>query len=791
MQGRVSRVSGASRFYYVLGVIVGGLLSARAATAAITLTSDPNLLAQAMEHTPGTITGASFVALPPTGTPHGIGNAPLDGFPTDGATFAILTNGDASLADQPNSSGDAGADDNGGNVRGPTNWDVSILKIDLDVPPLANCLSIDFRFLSDEYPEWVGGDFNDAFIAELDNSTWSTSGPTITAPDNFAFDPSNSQISINGAGATSMTVGNAVGTTYDGATPVLTASTPITPGTHSLYLSIFDVSDRGIDAAVFLDRLVLSTTDPMACQPGATVLSTTKSTSTPSVFPGGTVQYTININNASAGAVTLNTITDELPTGFSYVPGSSSGITTTDPGISGQNLTWNGPFIVPATSTVSLTFNALASLVPDDYFNNASATASGSPVTPSGPSAKVTVNPAQVCGNGTLDPGEQCDDGNLNDGDGCDSNCKFTGCGNGVVTGSEVCDDGNLNNGDGCDSNCTPTGCGNGIVTGGEQCDDGNLIDGDGCSYTCQVEHFCGNGIVEPGETCDPPGTVMPPNGNQCRLDCTYCGDGVVNGVPGSESCDDGNTNNSDGCGNFCLSGSSAALDNFECYRTRVVEKQPLIPPRNATPMTLEDQFGTSTRNVYRPVTLCNPADKDGEDPGAPSHADHLVSYQLRAKVQVRDPNYGRNKLPPRSQKVVNEFGTIYVDPLNQNRMLVPSAKMVASQPPPLTPSIDHFTCYRVRRTKGTAPFVQQTVTVDDEFGSATIDVRRPTKLCAPVNVNNADPSASAHAAHLMCYHVTRRFPPIGRVYINNEYGPGQLYPRYRDELCVPSLKNP
>ena len=52
--------------------------------------------------------------------------------------------------------------------------DVSILKIDLEVPAAANCLSIDFRFLSDEYPESSASSFNDAFIAELDNSTWTT-----------------------------------------------------------------------------------------------------------------------------------------------------------------------------------------------------------------------------------------------------------------------------------------------------------------------------------------------------------------------------------------------------------------------------------------------------------------------------------------------------------------------------------------------------------------------------------------------------------------------------------------
>jgi uncharacterized repeat protein (TIGR01451 family) len=556
MKGRASRALLASGVQSILGLSVIGLLSSSPAAAVITLTSNPTTLAQAIEHTAGTITGASFVALPPNGTPHGTATGPLDGFPTDGTTFTILTNGDAALADQPNSAGDSGADDGGGNVRGNSNWDVSILEIDLDVPPLANCLSIDFRFLSDEYPEWVGSEFNDAFIAELDNSTWTTNGPTITAPDNFAFDPSSNVISVNAAGVTSMTAANAAGTTYDGATPLLSASTPITPGAHSLYLSIFDVGDRGIDSAVFLDRLVLSTTDPGACQVGATVLSVTKTVNPSTVYPGATVQYTVNVNNPSAGAVTLNAITDVLPAGFSYVPGSTTGVATADPGISGPNLTWSGPFTLPAASTVSLQFNSTASTTPGNYLNNASATAVGSPVTPSGPTAQVTVNPIPpLCGNGTLDPGEQCDDGNLVDGDGCDSNCTLTACGNGIVTSGEVCDDGNLIDGDGCDSNCTLTGCGNGIVTGGEQCDDGNTIDGDGCSASCQVEVFCGNGIVDAGETCDPPGAPMLPNGNLCRADCTFCGDGIVNGPPGTETCDDANANNTDSCQNTCVGG--------------------------------------------------------------------------------------------------------------------------------------------------------------------------------------------------------------------------------------------
>ncbi|HVP75836.1 MAG TPA: SdrD B-like domain-containing protein, partial [Gaiellaceae bacterium] len=51
----------------------------------------------------------------------------------------------------------------------------------------------------------------------------------------------------------------------------------------------------------------------------------------------------------------------------------------------------------------------------------------------------------------------------------------------------------------------------------------------------------CGNGQLDPGETCDPPGTLMPPNDNPCRQDCTYCGDTVVQPTD-NESCDDGNS---------------------------------------------------------------------------------------------------------------------------------------------------------------------------------------------------------------------------------------------------------
>jgi len=48
------------------------------------------------------------------------------------------------------------------------------------------------------------------------------------------------------------------GTAYNTATRVYTLRTPITPGAHSLYLSIYDAGDWTVDSAVFIDDLGLA-----------------------------------------------------------------------------------------------------------------------------------------------------------------------------------------------------------------------------------------------------------------------------------------------------------------------------------------------------------------------------------------------------------------------------------------------------------------------------------------------------------------------------------------------------
>ena len=201
---------------------------------------------------------AAFAARPPYGRPTAVSTKRLAGFPLSGRSYAILGNGDALFADDLDGSGSTGANAGGPSIRGSR--DVTIWRINLRVPRAANCLSFRFRFLSEEFPEFVGEEFNDAFIAELDETNWDTNtilSPSIDAPRNFATDPTGNEISVNSTDPANVTRENARGTTYDAATRVLRASTPITPGRHRLYLSVFDQGDRQYDSVAFVDRLTV------------------------------------------------------------------------------------------------------------------------------------------------------------------------------------------------------------------------------------------------------------------------------------------------------------------------------------------------------------------------------------------------------------------------------------------------------------------------------------------------------------------------------------------------------
>lgn len=228
-----------------------------------------NLARAIFENPDSKLVRAKFVTIPPGNNPAAVTSRPLAGFPVKNGSFAILSTGCAHFAPWKNFSGRTGCRNGGVKTRGAR--DVIIWRIRIDVPKGANCLSFRFKFLSEEYPEFVGTEFNDAFIAEVGNSpSWKASdfqSPAITAPDNFATTRNGrDHISVNGTGIAKVSRAAAKGTTYDAATGKLRASTRVKPGKQLLYLSLFDQGDRQYDSAVFIDRLLIRDAD--TCKSG-------------------------------------------------------------------------------------------------------------------------------------------------------------------------------------------------------------------------------------------------------------------------------------------------------------------------------------------------------------------------------------------------------------------------------------------------------------------------------------------------------------------------------------------
>jgi hypothetical protein len=199
----------------------------------------------------------------------------LAGFPTSGDSYSILSTGSINTVATQFSAGYQGSTQFPSQaspepaLRGDAR-DWTVLKLDVDVPAGANCLAFDFRFLSEEYPKYVGSTYNDAFVAEVDANDWSVlNGGELVRPNDFAASPLGEPISVNGVGPTEMTAAEAAGTYFNAGTRLLTARTPIAAGAHSVYFSIFDASDKKYDSAVFLDNLRFVKLAPIACRPAA------------------------------------------------------------------------------------------------------------------------------------------------------------------------------------------------------------------------------------------------------------------------------------------------------------------------------------------------------------------------------------------------------------------------------------------------------------------------------------------------------------------------------------------
>ena len=208
-------------------------------------------------------------------------------------------------------------------------------------------------------------------------------------------------------------------------------------------------------------------------------------------------------------------------------------------------------------------------------------------------------------------------------------------------------------------------------------------------------------------------------------------------------------------------------LDHFQCYETH-------RPPLRLSGVSLVDHFGASTVRVIRGKRFCAPADKNGEDPTAWTDPDHLAVYTIKQTT----PRFA----PIRDFTVVNQFGTMELDLVRPDALLVPSAKSHTGPIASFTPQIDHFKCYKARGRFRSGPLA-----ITDQFGSITGSIKRPVRYCAPVDKNGEgviDPST-----HLVCYQLRSAAgaPTHDTLFSLNQFGPDSFEVFGPRELCVPS----
>lgn len=284
---------------------------------------------------------------------------------------------------------------------------------------------------------------------------------------------------------------------------------------------------------------------------------------------------------------------------------------------------------------------------------------------------------------------------------------------------------------------------------------------------------YCGNFFVEPGEECDD-GNVQ--DGDCCSASCTAEADG--------SPCED-----SDVCtvGDLCVAGqcSSGSVEpptcgrSLVCYRAKTTSGTASFDPIDD--LVLTDSFGSGLVDIKKAKALCVPGTVDGDAPIVPET--HGVSYLAKRSG-------GQSAPTPSTVTVRDRFGTVDLRVKKVSRALAAASRESGGPASPLPPgTADAYKCYRVVAVDGKSFPKGLVATVADEFDDRTYFVKRPSRLCAPIEELGA--GAPNPDAYLMCYRVSRfagepKHEKVrGLLHLNDDFGESRLDTRSEEELCV------
>jgi hypothetical protein len=137
-----------------------------------------------------------------------------------------------------------------------------------------------------------------------------------------------------------------------------------------------------------------------------------------------------------------------------------------------------------------------------------------------------------------------------------------------------------------------------------------------------------------------------------------------------------------------------------------------------------------------------------------------------------------------RTVTVQNQFGTRTFEVRQPTRLCNPASKRVPPGTPPAVPSgLDHFRCYGIEGSS-----LGRTVALRDQFGRQTAVVAEPEYLCNPASKNGSGILNAGR--HLVCYELEEVDPFTSRrASLRDQFGVQTFTVVRPTKLCVPSQK--